>query len=112
MFRDICAYIIHLRRNHNQRNIYISAEELPDGGFVIMHNSILLPSFHGQHCDLYLHPSNDDSSDTEADSENACIDPEQPLFQTRSYVTLQLDNQPASKRISDEYFVILDNEID
>jgi hypothetical protein len=59
-----------------------------------------------------LHPSNDNSSDTQADSANACIDPEQPPAQTRICGTPHLDNQLAGKPINNKYFDIFDQEID
>ena len=108
----IRAYITHLCRNHNERIVYVSAEQLPDDGFAIEHDSILLPFVHEPHHDPFLHPSDDDSSDTEADSENACIDPEQPPVRTRICGTPQLDNRLAGKPISNEYFDIFDDEID
>jgi hypothetical protein len=69
-------FITHLRRNHKERIVYVSAVQLPDDGFEIEHDSILLPFVHEPHHNPFLHPFNDDSSDTEANSENACIDPE------------------------------------
>ena len=85
---------------------------VPDDGFAIEYDSILLPFVHEPHRDPFLHPSDDDSSDTEADSENACIDPEQPPVRTRMYCTPELDNHLAGKPISDEYFDIFKDEID
>jgi len=79
----IGGYITHLRRDHKERILYISAEQLPDDGIAIEHDSILLPFVLEPHRDPFLHPSDDDSSDTEADSENACIDAEQPPVRTR-----------------------------
>jgi len=108
----IGTYITHLRRNHKERIVYVSAEQLPDDGFAIEHDSILLPVVHEPHCDLFLHPSDDNSSDTEADSENACIDPEKPPVWTRIYGTPHLDIRLAGKPISNEYFDFFDNEID
>jgi len=122
-FRQLClycsktyfyigAYITHLHRNHKERIVYVSAEQLPDDGFAIEHYSILLPFVHEPHHDPFLHPSDDDSSDTEADSENACIDPEQPPVRTRICGTPHVDNRLASKPVSNEYFDIFDDEID
>jgi len=108
----IGAFISHLRRNHKERIVYVSAEQLPDDGFVIKHDSILLPFVHEPHHDPRLHRSDIHSSDAEADSENACIDPEQPPVRTRICATPHLDNCPAAKPISNEYFNIFDNEID
>jgi hypothetical protein len=69
-------YITHLRGDHKGRIVYISAEQVPDNGFAIGHDSILLPFVHEPHRDPFLYPSHDDSSNTEDDGENACIDPE------------------------------------
>jgi hypothetical protein len=92
--------------------VYVSAEQLPDDGFAIEHDGILLPFLHELHHDPSLHPSDDDFSDTEADSENVCIDPEQPPVRTRIYGTPHLDNSLAGRPISNKYFNIFDDEID
>jgi len=75
-YSHIGAYITQLRRDHKERIVYVSAEQLPDDGFAIEHDSILLPFVHETHHDPSFHPSDVDSSDTEADSEDVCIDPE------------------------------------
>jgi hypothetical protein len=49
---------------------------------MIEHDGTALRIVHEPHYNSFLHPANDDSSDTEADSENACIDPEQTASQT------------------------------
>ena len=108
----IGAYITHLRRDHKERIVYVSAEQLPGNGFAIEHDSIPLPFLHEPHGNSFLHPSDNDSSDTEADSENACIDPEQPPVQTRICGTAHLDNHPAGNPISNKYFDIFDDGID
>jgi len=73
---------------------------------------MLLPCVHEPHRISFLNPSNDDSSCTEADSENGCIHPEQPPVLTPIYGTPQLDNRQASKPSSNEDFDILDDGID
>ena len=108
----IDAYITHLRRNHNERIVYISVEKLPDDGLAIEHDSILLPFVHETHHDPFLHPSDDDSSDTEADTENVCINPEQTPVRTRICGTPHLDNHLAGKPVSNEYCDIFDDESD
>jgi len=108
----ISAYITHLHRNHKERIVYVSAKQLPDDGFAIEHDSILLPFVHVPHHDPFFHPSDHHSSDTEADSENACIDPEQPPVRTRICDTPHFDNRLAGKPISNEYFDVFDYEID
>jgi hypothetical protein len=67
----------------------LKAKQLPDDGFAIEHNSILLTFVHEPHRNPFLHPSNVDSSDTEADSENSCIDLEHPPGQTHIHGTPQ-----------------------
>jgi len=108
----IGAYITHLCRDHKERIVNSSAKLLPDDGFAIEHDSILLPFVHEPHHNPFFHPSDDDCSDTEADSENECIDPEQPPVQTRICGTPHLDNCLAGKPISNEYFDVFDDQID
>jgi len=108
----IGSYITHLCRDHKEGIVYILAEQLPVHGFGIEHDSILLPFIHEQHRDPSLHPSDDNSSNTEAESENACIDREQPPVRTHIYGTPHLDNRLAVKPISNEYFDIFKDEID
>jgi len=112
MYSYLSSYITHLRRAHKAWTVYASAEQLPDDGFVIEHDSILLPFIHEPHCDPFHHPSDEDACYTDAESENSWIDPEQPLVQTRICGTPQLDNGLASKPMSNEYFHIFDDEID
>jgi hypothetical protein len=101
-----------LHRNNKECIVDVSAEQLPDEGFAIEHTSILHPFIHNTHRDPFLNPSDDVSSDTEADSENACIDPEEPPVRTHIYGTPHLDNHLAGKPISNQCFDIFDNEID
>jgi len=108
----IGAYITHFRRDHKERIVYVSAEQLPDDGLAIEHDSILLPFVHEPHHDPFFHHSDDDSSDTEANSKNPCIDPEQPPVRTRNCGTPHLDNHLAGKPISNEYFDVFDEESD
>jgi len=108
----IGAYVTHLRHDHKERIVYISAELLPDDDFAIQHDTILHPFVQEPHHNPFFHPSDNDSSDTEADSENACIDPEQPPVRTCICGTPHLDNRLAGKPISNEYFDVFDDEID
>jgi len=62
-----------------------------------VHDSILFLCIHEPHRDRLLHPVDDDSSDSDMDSENACIDPEQPLVCIHIYGTPHLENGLASK---------------
>jgi len=102
MYSYIGAYITHLHRDHKEGIVYASAEQLPDDGFAIQHDSILLLCVHEPPRDPFLHPSHNDSSDTEADSENAFIDPEQPSVRTCIYGTPHFDDRRAGKHISKE----------
>jgi hypothetical protein len=90
----------------------VSAEQLPDDGFAIEHDNNLLSFIHYPHHDPFLHPPDDDYSDTEADSKNAFIDPEQPPVWTRVCGTPHLDNRLPGKTISNVYVDIFDDEID
>jgi hypothetical protein len=115
LLKDIllhCAHSTHLRHDPKESIVYVSTEQLPDDHFAIEYDSILLPFVQEPHSDRFLHPSNDDSSDTNTNSLNACMDPEQPPFWTRICGTPHLDNCLAGKSMSKEYFDIFDNEID
>jgi len=57
MYSYIDAYITHLHCNHKEMIVYVSAEQLPDDGFAIEHDCILLPFAHEPHRDPFLHPS-------------------------------------------------------
>jgi len=87
MYSDISAYITHLRRDQKERIVYISAKQLPDDGFAIGHNSIVLSFVHEPHCNAFLYSSENDSIDTEADSENVCINLQQPAIRTHMYIS-------------------------
>jgi len=77
--------------------IYVSAKQLPDDGSAIEHDRIPFPFDRVPHHDLFLHPSDDDSSDKVADRDNECIDPEQCLVWTQIHGTPHLDKWLASK---------------
>jgi len=112
MFSYRSAYIIQLRRDHNERIVYVAATQLPDDGFVIEHDSILLQCVYEPHRDPFVNTSDDDFSNTEADSDNVCIDPQYSPVWTHIYGTPHLDNHLAGKPISNKYFDIFDNDID
>jgi len=61
---------------------------------------------------LFLHLSDKDSSDAEADSDNACIYPELPAVETYIDVTLHMDNPTARKPIYNNYFHLFNNRRD
>jgi hypothetical protein len=66
--------------------------------------------FHEPHRDTFLHPSDDDFSNTIADIENARIDPEQPPVRTRIDGTFHSGNRLAGKPIANKYFDIFNDE--
>jgi hypothetical protein len=74
----IGAYITHFCGDHQERLHYWSGKQLPDDGFPIEHDSILLPLVHEPHNDHLLDPSYNVLTDTQADRDNMCIDPDQP----------------------------------
>jgi len=90
----------------------VSAEHLPDVGVAIEQDTILLPCCHEPGHDPFLRPSEDDSSDAEAESKNACNDPQQPPVQTRIDGTPYLENRLAGKPNSNKYIDIFDDDID
>jgi hypothetical protein len=108
----IGAYITHRRRDHKDRIVYVAAEQLPDTGFAIEHDSILLQYIHEPRHNPFLHPSNVDSSDTEDDREKAFIDLEQPPVRTRICDTPHLDHCQVGKSINIKYFDVFDDQID
>jgi len=112
MYSYIGAYITRLNRDRKDRIVYVSAEQLPDDGFAIEHNSILLLFVHEPHCDPYLHPSDNDSSNADADSKDACINPEQPPVRTHIYGVLYVVNRRAGSPIINEYCNIFHDEMD
>jgi hypothetical protein len=111
-YTNISTYITDLGRYPKDRIIYVSAKQLPDHGFAIEHNSILLPFVQELRHNCLLHPSDDDFCDTEADSRHACIKPEQPPVRTGISGTAHRDNCLAGKHISNKHFNIFDDEID
>jgi len=106
----IGADITHLCGNHSESIIYISAKQLPDDGFMIEHDRLQLPFLHESHCDSFLHPSDDGSSNTEANTNDAYIDPQQPPVWTCIYGTPHKDNHLASRLLRNEYFDNLSDE--
>ena len=80
----IRPYIGHLRRAYTACIVYVTAEELPDNGFVIEIDSILLQFIPELHHDHQIPHSNDNSNNTEADIENVFVNPMQPPVQPRT----------------------------
>jgi len=96
----IGAYITHLQCDHRATLVYISADQMPDDGFAIKDDSILLPFAQKQNQDWLLPLSDDKSCNTGDDSEKACIDPEQPPVRTPIYGTPHMDDRLAGKPMS------------
>lgn len=76
-----------------------------------MHDSILLPFIYKPHGNYFLHPANDQSTDTDAESDDPCIDPEQCPVPTQKCDTPHIDNCLANKPGRKEYFDIFNEEI-
>jgi len=112
MYSYIGLYIAHLIHYHKETIVYVAAEQMPADGFAIEHDSIVLAFIHQRYRSAFLHPSDDDSSNTEAESKNSCINSEQPPVWTRIYRAPHLDNCLASKPISNEYFDIFNEDIE
>ena len=102
MYSYIGGFITHLHRDHRATILYRPAEQLPDAGFAIVHHSILLPFVYQPHRDTFLHPSDNDPSDLEANCETVCIHPEQPTVRIQIYGTPHMDNRLAGKPISNK----------
>jgi len=82
---------------------------------MLMQSSTIVFNFHWNHephCHPVFHPSDNNSSTTEAYSKSGCIDPEQPPVWTRIDATPHKDNILASKPKSNEYFDLFNDEID
>jgi hypothetical protein len=92
--------------------VYVSAEHLLHDGFAIEHDCLLLPLVHEPHHNPFLHFSDDDSSNPEADSENPCIDSERPPLRAQICGTPHFDICRAGKPITNEYFDVIEDEID
>jgi hypothetical protein len=112
MYSYITAYITHLHCDHTECRVYVWLEQLPDDGLAIEHDSIPFPVIQEPHRDLFVHPSDDDYSDTKANSQNACINPEQLAFRTSRNGTPYFDTCLAVKPISMKYFEIFNNDRD
>jgi hypothetical protein len=108
---NIGVYITRLCRDDNGRIVYVSAEELPDVGFAIEDNSILLPFGYEPHRDRFLPPSNNDSWDTDANRKFVYINREQPPVCTWIGGTPHLGNRLAGKLIGIQYIDIFNDEI-
>jgi len=111
-FSYIGAYMTNLCKDHKERIEYLSAEQLPDDHVAINQDSILLPFVHDLQHNRGHHPSDDDCSEAELDSKNACIDREQPPAQTLIHGTPHSDNRLGGKCIDKKSFEIFDTGID
>jgi hypothetical protein len=72
----IGAYYTHLCRDYKVKIVSVSAEHVPDNGFAIEHDSILLPFILEPHRNQFCHHFDANSCSKEAKSENDCIDVE------------------------------------
>jgi hypothetical protein len=81
-------------------------------GAILRRRNYFFPMVHEPHRSPSLHPSDDDYSDTEADSKNTYSDPEQQHVRTCIHGTPLLDNCLVGNHISKDYFGIFDNEMD
>jgi hypothetical protein len=106
----IGTYITHIHPDLKETKVHISPEQLREDGFAIEHESNLPPLVHELQHSHFLHPSDDDSSDTEANSENASIDPERPPFRTHVTGSPHMYKGLARKPISNECFNIFEDE--
>ena len=109
MYPYIGTYSTDLCGDHQEWILYVSAEQLPEDCSAIKHNNILLPFIHEPHSNPCPHPSNNDSSNTEANSQNACVNPERTPVCTDIHGTPHWDNCLAGKPIRNEYFDFFDN---
>jgi len=50
----IGTHITHLYQDHQERIVYISAEQLPDDGYAFKHDIILLQLVHEPHCEVFF----------------------------------------------------------
>jgi hypothetical protein len=107
MYSYIRGHITHLRLDHIGRLVYISAEPLPDDGGAITQDGILLRLVYEPHRDPFLHPSDNDWSNTDADSDTAPINLEQRPIQTRIHGTPRLHKRSAWKPICNQYLYSL-----
>lgn len=80
MYSYIGAYITHCDCNQQEMIVYISTKELPDDGSAMKHHSILLEYIYAQHCVPFHYPCDDDFSNTKANCNNVCVNPEQLQF--------------------------------
>ena len=108
----VLQYITHLYCEHKERILYVSAEQMPDDGFAIKQDSILMRLVDETHHDPFPQLANNHASDTEANTKNAFIDPEQPPVRTLISATPHWENQLTGKTIGNQYFNILDDDPD
>lgn len=112
MYSSIGSYITHLHRGHKVRIVDVPAKQPSDDGSMIEHSSILLPFIHDPHLDPFLHLSNGDSNDVEANNENMLYDPVQLPVGTRNNRTPRLHNGLTGMPITNDYVNIFDDEVD
>jgi hypothetical protein len=96
----ISAHNTLCHRNHNDKRVYLSAEQETEDGSANEHDRLLLPCDAELHRNHFVHPFNIDSSDPDANRENVGIDPEQRPVCTRIYGTQHLHHYLPGKPIS------------
>jgi len=104
--------ITHLRRDRTWEIVLVPSDPLADNGFVMEHNSILLPFIHEMYPDPFSHPFDNLFRAITTDSDNSYIDPEAPPVWTYMYGTPLFDNSLACMPMSNKYFDIFEEEID
>jgi len=112
MYIYVGTFIPHHCWDHSEMIVCVLAEQLLDDGFVIKHNSIPLPFVHILHRNSFLHPPDLDPCDAKADTDIACLHPEEPSVRTHPYGTPRSYNRLTVKTIRNKYFDILEDEID
>jgi len=111
MYSYIGTYIYHVSPNYNEYIALISTGHLPDDCSPTVRDSLFRPLAPKLDRDQYLQTSNYHSTDREANTNNTCIDPEQPPVQTKIYGTAHLDYNLPIKSFRGGNFDMLDVEI-
>lgn len=92
LYSYIGAFITYLHGDYQVMIVYVSGEQLPDDGVVSELDRNLLSFVHGLRRNPFFHSSDDDSSNSVADSQNVSIYPEHPYILLRIYSTPPLNN--------------------
>jgi hypothetical protein len=106
------TFINYVGADYTLMIVYVSGEQLSDDGTVGEHNSDLLSFVHALLRNPFVHPSDGDSSNSVADSQNVSTNPEHPHILLQIYGTPPLTNHYAGKPNCNEYFDIFQDAID